>query len=140
MKSKRTSTTSIRWLLAGGLVTLGAILAFGAGIQAQDDLSGTININIKGENQDVWEKMAKEYMKLHPKVKVNVALKPQQGYADFINAGFAAGERYWPDDMDAPQFYQPVPRGLEIRIGEKLEELRRLNEAALAANLPNKAR
>ncbi len=92
MKSKRTQATPLRWLLAGGIATFGTILAFNAGIQAQDDLSGTININIKGENQDVWEKMAKEYMKIHPKVKVNVALKPQQGYADYINAGFAAGE------------------------------------------------
>ncbi len=61
-------------------------------------------------------------------------------YAHDEEAGFAAGERYWPDDMQAPQFYQPVARGLEIRIGEKLEELRRLNEAALAANSPNKTR
>jgi putative ATPase len=61
-------------------------------------------------------------------------------YAHNEEAGFAAGERYWPDDMEAPQFYQPVPRGLEIRIGEKLDELRRLNEAALAANPPNKTR
>jgi putative ATPase len=61
-------------------------------------------------------------------------------YAHNEEAGFAAGERYWPDDIEAPQFYQPLPRGLEIRIGEKLEELRRLNEAALAANPPNKAR
>ena len=89
---KRQQTTSKRWLVAGGLAALAGTLIFGVGIQAQDDLSGTINVNIKGENQDVWEKMAKEYMKLHPKVKVNVALKPQQGYADFINAGFAAGE------------------------------------------------
>jgi putative ATPase len=65
-------------------------------------------------------------------------------YAHNEEAGFAAGERYWPDDMpddaQAPQFYQPVARGLEIRIGEKLDELRRLNEAALAAKPPNKTR
>jgi putative ATPase len=61
-------------------------------------------------------------------------------YAHNEEAGFAAGERYWPDDMEAPQFYQPVPRGLEIRIGEKLDELRRMNEAALAAKPPNKTR
>ncbi|CAN5212660.1 replication-associated recombination protein A [soil metagenome] len=53
-------------------------------------------------------------------------------YAHDEEGGFAAGERYWPDDMTAPRFYQPVPRGLEIRIGEKLEELRRLNEEAAA--------
>ena len=61
-------------------------------------------------------------------------------YAHNEEDGFAAGESYWPDGLDAPQFYQPVPRGLEIRIGEKLDELRRLNEAARAANPPNKAR
>ena len=43
---------------------------------------------------------------------------------------FEGGERYWPDDMDAPVFYRPVGRGLEIRIGERLDELRRLNEEA----------
>ena len=58
-------------------------------------------------------------------------------YAHNEEAGFAAGESYWPDDLEAPQFYQPVPRGLEIRIGERLAELRRLNEAALDAKPPN---
>ena len=51
-------------------------------------------------------------------------------YAHDEQGGFAAGERYWPDDMAAPRFYEPVDRGLEIRIGEKLAELRRLNDAA----------
>ena len=51
-------------------------------------------------------------------------------YAHDEEGGFAAGERYWPDDMEAPRFYEPVARGLEIRIGERIEELRRLNEAA----------
>jgi putative ATPase len=51
-------------------------------------------------------------------------------YAHDEAGGFAAGESYWPDDMAAPRFYEPVARGLEIRIGERLDELRRLNEAA----------
>jgi putative ATPase len=51
-------------------------------------------------------------------------------YAHDEEGGFAAGERYWPDDVDGPRFYEPVPRGLEIRIGERLDELRRLNDAA----------
>ena len=50
-------------------------------------------------------------------------------YAHDEEGGFAAGERYWPDDMEPPRFYEPAPRGLEIRIGERMEELRRLNEA-----------
>jgi putative ATPase len=48
-------------------------------------------------------------------------------YAHDEAGGFAAGERYLPDGMDAPGFYQPVERGLEIRIADKLRELRVLN-------------
>jgi putative ATPase len=51
-------------------------------------------------------------------------------YAHDEPGGFAAGERYWPDRMAAQRFYEPVERGLEIRIGEKLAELRRQNAAA----------
>lgn len=50
-------------------------------------------------------------------------------YAHDEAGGFAAGESYWPEDLaDPPRFYEPVERGLELRIGEKLAELRRLNE------------
>ena len=48
-------------------------------------------------------------------------------YAHDEEDGFAAGERYLPDGMADPGFYQPVPRGLEIRIADKLAELRRMN-------------
>ena len=51
-------------------------------------------------------------------------------YAHDEADGFAAGENYWPDDADPACFYAPVERGLEIRISEKLRELRRLNEVA----------
>ena len=50
-------------------------------------------------------------------------------YAHDEEGGFAAGERYLPDGVDQ-QFYAPVPRGLEIKIGEKLSQLRALNMAA----------
>ena len=50
-------------------------------------------------------------------------------YAHDEAEGFAAGERYLPDGVDA-RFYEPVPRGLEIRIGEKLAELRERNRRA----------
>jgi putative ATPase len=36
----------------------------------------------------------------------------------------AAGERYLPDEMPDRRYYSPVPRGLEIRIGEALARLR----------------
>jgi putative ATPase len=51
-------------------------------------------------------------------------------YAHDEPDAFAAGERYWPDGLTPPRFYEPAPRGLELRIGEKLAELRRLNDAA----------
>lgn len=54
-------------------------------------------------------------------------------YAHDEADGFAAGERYLPDGMADPGFYQPVPRGLEIRIGERLAELRRKNGEAESA-------
>ena len=40
---------------------------------------------------------------------------------------FAAGENYFPEEMQPQRYYHPVPRGLEIRIGEKLADLRRKN-------------
>jgi putative ATPase len=51
-------------------------------------------------------------------------------YAHDEADAFAAGESYWPDNLEPPRFYEPAPRGLEIRIGERLAELRARNEAA----------
>ena len=49
-------------------------------------------------------------------------------YAHDEADGFAAGEQYLPDGMTDTQFYRPVERGLEIRIGEKLRELKARNQ------------
>lgn len=48
-------------------------------------------------------------------------------YAHDEADGFAAGENYFPEGMDAPNFYRPVERGLEIRIADKLRELKSRN-------------
>lgn len=56
------------------------------------ELSGTININLRGAPADVWTKVAESYMELHPKVKVNVDIKPSEGYRDWLQAQFAAGK------------------------------------------------
>lgn len=48
-------------------------------------------------------------------------------YAHDEEGGFAAGENYFPEGMAAPDFYQPVERGLEIRIAEKLRDLKSRN-------------
>jgi putative ATPase len=49
-------------------------------------------------------------------------------YAHDEEGGFAAGAHYLPDGMPAPNFYRPVERGLEIRIAQKLRQLRTLNQ------------
>ncbi|MDK4574139.1 replication-associated recombination protein A [Kingella kingae] len=50
-------------------------------------------------------------------------------YAHDEPHAYAAGESYMPDSLSEPDFYQPVPRGLEIKIGEKLAWLRGLDDA-----------
>ncbi|MFY3385645.1 replication-associated recombination protein A [Paracidovorax sp. MALMAid1276] len=51
-------------------------------------------------------------------------------YAHDEPDGYAAGESYLPDGMAAPRWYQPVPRGLEAKIADKLAYLRQLDEGA----------
>ena len=51
-------------------------------------------------------------------------------YAHDEPEAYAAGEQYFPDDMEPARYYQPVPRGLEIKIAEKLAYLRELDRKA----------
>ncbi len=48
-------------------------------------------------------------------------------YAHDAQHAFIAGENYFPEEMQPQRYYHPVPRGLEIRIGEKLAQLRQKN-------------
>lgn len=58
-------------------------------------------------------------------------------YAHDEEGGFAAGERYLPDGMADPGFYEPVERGLEIKIAQKLRDLRERNAAADLSRPPS---
>jgi putative ATPase len=40
---------------------------------------------------------------------------------------YSAGENYFPDELSGTQYYQPVDRGLEIKIKEKLKHLKMLD-------------
>jgi len=51
-------------------------------------------------------------------------------YAHDEADAFAAGENYWPDGMKPPVLYEPVERGLEIKIAEKMRLLRDKNAQA----------
>ncbi len=45
-------------------------------------------------------------------------------YAHDEADAYAAGERYLPDELPDRRYYRPMPRGLEIKIGEALDRLR----------------
>ena len=53
-------------------------------------------------------------------------------YAHHEPEAYAAGESYFPEDMQAIQFYVPTPRGLEGKISEKLAHLKSLDQAAIS--------
>jgi len=55
-------------------------------------------------------------------------------YAHDEPDAYAAGESYLPEGMREPQWYQPVPRGLEIKIAEKLSHLREKDRQARKRN------
>lgn len=64
------------------------------------------------------------------KLMKNLGYGDKYRYAHDEDDGFAAGENYFPEDMPERKYYHPVPRGLELKIGEKLAELEKLNQAA----------
>ena len=46
-------------------------------------------------------------------------------YAHDEEGGYSAGQRYFPDGMAEPEWYKPTDRGLEAKIREKLEQLKK---------------
>jgi putative ATPase len=58
-------------------------------------------------------------------------------YAHHEAEGYAAGENYFPEGMPRVEWYRPVDRGLEIKIGEKLAHLRALDRNALKQKTKN---
>ena len=51
-------------------------------------------------------------------------------YAHDEQGGYAAGEKYLPEELEDEVFYQPTDRGLEIKIKEKMDYLRSLDTAS----------
>ncbi len=59
-------------------------------------------------------------------------------YAHDEADGYAAGERYWPDDMEPASYYEPAAQGLESKIRDRLARLRELDKSS-AEQRPGKA-
>jgi putative ATPase len=53
-------------------------------------------------------------------------------YAHNEPDAYAAGEDYFPESLAGTRYYEPVERGLEIKIKEKLERLRELDAAHIS--------
>ena len=58
----------------------------------------------------------------------DLAYGAEYRYAHNEEEGYAAGESYFPDEMGDPQYYEPVARGLELKIKEKLDYLRQRDQ------------
>lgn len=83
--------------------------------------------------QDVQQSASKE-VPLHLRNAATKLMKSLDYGKDYRYAhneadAYAAGEHYFPDEMEAVQYYHPVPRGLEIKIAEKLVQLRMRDQA-----------
>lgn len=61
-------------------------------------------------------------------------------YAHDEPEAYAAGENYFPEELKNTSVYNPVPRGLEIKIGQKLECLRQLDDNSLIKRYQNKTK
>jgi len=61
-------------------------------------------------------------------------------YAHDEPDAYAAGERYFPEQMPDRRYYTPAPRGLEIKIGEALEARRERDRQKTAGTRPATAR
>ncbi|MCR8921837.1 replication-associated recombination protein A [Dasania sp. GY-MA-18] len=57
-------------------------------------------------------------------------------YAHDEPNGYAAGENYLPEALKDQRYYQPVPRGLELKIAEKLNNLRELDKTSRIRRYP----
>ncbi len=58
-------------------------------------------------------------------------------YAHNEPDAYAAGENYFPDALTGRRYYNPVPRGLELKIAERLAHLRELDAKARRRKQPD---
>ncbi len=61
------------------------------------------------------------------KLMKNLGYGEEYRYAHDEPDAYAAGEDYFPEELEPRQYYQPVPRGLELKIGDKLRHLQALD-------------
>ncbi len=60
-------------------------------------------------------------------------------YAHDEPEAYAAGEEYFPQELSGTRFYEPVDRGLESKIAQKLKYLRSLDQASALKRYPQES-
>jgi len=71
------------------------------------------------------------HLRLAPtKLMKELGYAQEYRYAHDEPDAYAAGEDYFPEELPPREYYQPPARGLEIKIGEKLQHLKRLDQAS----------
>jgi putative ATPase len=64
------------------------------------------------------------------KLMKNLGYGKDYRYAHDEDEAYAAGENYFPEGMERPDWYRPTDRGLEAKIRERIEHLRALDAGA----------
>lgn len=81
-------------------------------------------------NQDISRPVPVHLRNAPTKLMKELGHGKEYRYAHDEPNAYAAGESYLPEGIQAPRWYQPVERGLEIKIAEKLRYLQSLDEDA----------
>ncbi len=68
------------------------------------------------------------------KLMKNLDYGKEYRYAHNEANAYAAGENYFPDELKGKRYYNPVNRGLEIKIKEKLDSLVELDKQSILKN------
>ena len=96
--------------------------------------SNAVYMAFKAAMRDAAEQGSQE-VPLHLR-NAPTKLMKQLGYGDEYRYAhdepdaYAAGEDYFPEALEPRQYYDPVPRGLELKIRDKLQHLRNLDAAS----------
>ena len=60
----------------------------------------------------------------------NLGYGDEYRYAHDEPEAYAAGEDYFPEELEPRRYYEPVPRGLELKIRDKLQHLADLDQSS----------
>jgi putative ATPase len=81
-------------------------------------------------NQDATRPVPVHLRNAPTKLMKDMGFGREYRYAHNEEGGYAPGEDYFPEGMPEVRWYEPVNRGMEIKIAEKLEQLRVLDREA----------